>query len=76
MRNCNNLYPLGYSNVSEIIEIGKNVEGFKVGDRVISNAPHAEIVLVPKNLCCLIPENVDDDSAGIYGFSIHWVARN
>jgi len=55
--------PLGYCNVGVVVEVGKGVNGFKVGDRVASNGPHADIVKVPKNLCTSIPENVDDESA-------------
>ena len=39
--------PLGYSNVGEILEVGSKVKSFKVGDRVASNGPHAEEILVP-----------------------------
>jgi predicted dehydrogenase/threonine dehydrogenase-like Zn-dependent dehydrogenase len=55
--------PLGYCNVGVVSEVGAGVEGFKVGDRVVSNGPHADVVKVPKNLCALIPVNVDDESA-------------
>ncbi len=54
---------LGYCNVGKVIEIGNNVKGFKVGDRVISNGNHAEIVNVPKNLCAKIPKNLSDEEA-------------
>lgn len=55
--------PLGYCHVGKVIDIGQNVEGFKQGDRVVSNGPHADIVRVAKNLCAKIPDNVDDESA-------------
>lgn len=55
--------PLGYCNVGVVAEIGAGVEGFKVGDRVVSNGPHADMVKVPKNLCARIPDGVDDESA-------------
>lgn len=55
--------PLGYCNVGKINDIGDGVEGFKIGDRVISNGSHADVVKVPKNLCARIPEGVDDESA-------------
>jgi predicted dehydrogenase/threonine dehydrogenase-like Zn-dependent dehydrogenase len=55
--------PLGYCNVGIVSEVGKGVEGFKPGDRVVSNGPHADVVRVPKNLCAKIPDNVDDESA-------------
>lgn len=55
--------PLGYSNVGVVIEVGSEVTEFKVGDRVVSNGPHAEIVRVPKNLCAKIPDSVSDEQA-------------
>lgn len=55
--------PLGYCNVGVVAEVGSGVEGFQVGDRVVSNGPHADVVKVPKNLCARIPATVDDDSA-------------
>jgi predicted dehydrogenase/threonine dehydrogenase-like Zn-dependent dehydrogenase len=55
--------PLGYCNVGVVAEVGAGVTGFKAGDRVVSNGPHADVVKVPKNLCARIPDNVDDESA-------------
>ena len=55
--------PLGYCNVGHVIGVGKGVTEFKLGDRVVSNGPHAEIVCVPKNLCDKIPTSVTDDAA-------------
>ncbi|MBH2000893.1 MAG: bi-domain-containing oxidoreductase [Moraxellaceae bacterium] len=54
---------LGYCNVGLVHEVGVNVDGFQVGDRVVSNGPHADMVKVPKNLCAKIPNNVSDESA-------------
>lgn len=55
--------PMGYSNVGEVIEVGSGVIDFKVGDRVLSNGHHAEVVCVPKNLCAKIPDIVSDEDA-------------
>ncbi len=55
--------PLGYCNCGKVIEVGEGVEGFEVGDRVISNGPHAEIICVPKNLCAKVADNVSDEQA-------------
>ncbi len=55
--------PLGYANVGVIGEVGQGVEGFAVGDRVVSNAHHADLVCVPRNLCARIPDAVTDESA-------------
>ncbi len=53
--------PLGYSNVGIVLE--SDVEEFSVGDRVVSNGAHADIIMVPKNLCAKIPEVVADEEA-------------
>lgn len=53
--------PMGYCNVGYVIDSGCNE--FKVGDRVVSNGNHAEIVIVNKNLCSLIPTNVSNEDA-------------
>lgn len=55
--------PLGYCNVGQIIDVGEGVHNFKVGDRVVSNGKHAEVVNVPVNLCAKIPDNVSDESS-------------
>jgi predicted dehydrogenase/threonine dehydrogenase-like Zn-dependent dehydrogenase len=54
---------LGYCNVGVVAGLGARVEGFAVGDRVVSNGKHAEVVCVPKNLCARIPDAVPDDHA-------------
>lgn len=53
--------PLGYCNSGVIIDCQSAL--FKIGDRVISNGPHADFVRVPENLCAKIPDNVDAESA-------------
>lgn len=55
--------PLGYSNVGVVQEVSPDVLGFKIGDRVVSNGAHADVVAVKKNLCALIPDQVDNESA-------------
>lgn len=55
--------PLGYCNVGRVAETGTGIDGFKRGDRVISNGHHAEVVSVPKNLCAKIPDYVTDEAA-------------
>ena len=53
--------PLGYCNVGVVKK--SSCGSFKVGDRVVSNGCHAEYVSVPKNLCAVIPDEVDNESA-------------
>jgi polar amino acid transport system substrate-binding protein len=59
--------PLGYSSAGEVIAVGSEVEGIRVGDRVAcagaEHAHHAEIVCVPQNLVVPIPEGVPDEHA-------------
>lgn len=55
--------PLGYCNAGEVIEVGAGVPDLEVGDRVISNGPHAEVVRVPHRLTAKIPEGVSYESA-------------
>ena len=55
--------PLGYCNIGTVLEVGAGIDGFKIGDRVVSNAKHAEVVTVPKNLCCKVPDSVTDEQA-------------
>jgi predicted dehydrogenase/threonine dehydrogenase-like Zn-dependent dehydrogenase len=55
--------PLGYCNVGKVIAVGEGVSGFSIGDRVVSNGSHAEIVCVPQNLVARIPDNVSDEEA-------------
>lgn len=54
---------LGYCNVGRVLEMGRGVEGFTIGDRVASNGKHAELVSVPLNLCARVPDSVSDDAA-------------
>lgn len=55
--------PLGYCNVGRVANVGSGDTSFKVGDRVISNGKHAEMVSVPFNLCAKVPETVSDEEA-------------
>ena len=58
---------LGYSSAGTIVALGKNMSGFKVGQRVACGgggfAVHAEYNVVPRNLLTLLPKNVDFESA-------------
>jgi predicted dehydrogenase len=50
---------LGYASAGTVIAVGRGVEGLKVGDRVASNGPHAQVVCVPATLTVRIPEGSD-----------------
>jgi len=59
--------PLGYSSAGRVLEVGSNMSGLNVGDRVACGgagyANHSEINYVPKNLIVKIPDGVDDIDA-------------
>lgn len=56
-------FALGYSSVGRVVAVGRGVTGYEVGDRVASNGPHAELNMVPVNLCAPVPDGVSDDEA-------------
>ncbi len=59
--------PLGYSSAGTITELGSNLQGFKIGQRVAcaggGYAVHAEYVSVPKSLLVPLPDSVDFEAA-------------
>jgi predicted dehydrogenase/threonine dehydrogenase-like Zn-dependent dehydrogenase len=72
--------PLGYSCAGVVVETGRRVERFRLGDRAAcigaGCASHAEIVCVPQNLCFPIPDELDfaDAAFGMLGaIALHGV---
>ena len=59
--------PLGYSLAGRVVEVGSELSGINIGDRVACGgagyANHSEINYVPKNLMVKIPDGVDDIDA-------------
>lgn len=63
--------PLGYCQVGQVVAVGEpSAKGkgvsemaFAVGDRVVSNGSHAEVVSVSQDLCARVPDAVTDDAA-------------
>ena len=55
--------PLGYCNMGTVLAVGEGVTDLRIGDRVVSNGPHAEVVCVPRNLVARVPDAVRDDEA-------------
>ena len=55
--------PLGYCNAGIVRAVGADVHHVKVGDRVVSNAPHAELAVIGRNLVAPIPDTVSDEAA-------------
>ena len=58
---------LGYSSAGTILELGEDMVGFQIGDRVScagsGHAVHAEYAVIPKKLLTKIPDSVDLESA-------------
>ncbi|QMW01443.1 bi-domain-containing oxidoreductase [Spirosoma foliorum] len=63
LRKLDQPLPLGYCNVGKVIALGEGVTDLRIGDRVVSNGPHAEVVCIPRNLVAPVPEAVSDDEA-------------
>jgi predicted dehydrogenase/threonine dehydrogenase-like Zn-dependent dehydrogenase len=55
--------PLGYCNAGVVEAVGEGVTDFAVGDRVVSNGPHAELVVVPHRLAAKMPDGLSFDDA-------------
>ena len=55
--------PMGYCQTGVVLALGAGVSGLAVGDRVVSNGRHAEVVSVPQHLCARVPDLVSDDAA-------------
>ncbi len=58
---------LGYSASGVVTAVGRDAQEFRIGDRVAcaggGYASHAEVIFVPKNLCCKLPDGVSQESA-------------
>jgi polar amino acid transport system substrate-binding protein len=58
---------LGYSASGSVIAVADGVEGLTIGDQVAcagaGYASHSEVLFVPQNLCCRIPEGSSLESA-------------
>jgi predicted dehydrogenase/threonine dehydrogenase-like Zn-dependent dehydrogenase len=55
--------PLGYCNCGAVVAVGEGAAGYAVGDTVVSNGPHAEMVCVPTNLAAKVPDGVEEKDA-------------
>jgi len=59
IRSCDpGVWYMGYSNVGEVIEIGRNISNIKVGDIVYSEAPHQSQVIKKENEVIKLPEGI------------------
>ncbi len=58
-------YPFapGYSMTSRVVDVGPEVEGIRVGDRVATSTPHSSAFVVPAGECIRVPDEVTDEQA-------------
>jgi len=82
MRRLEESIPLGYSCAGVVLKTGDNVKDFSPGDKVAcigaGFASHAELVVVPENLCCRIPKDLDFEQAsfGMLGaIALHGIRK-
>ena len=63
MKKLDSYSPLGYSSAGEVIAVGSGTTGFSVGDLVAcagaGYANHAEVVVIPENLCVRLPNDAN-----------------
>lgn len=61
------LVPLGYSSSGVVADVGRSITNISTGDKVAcagaGYACHAEVITVPQNLVCQVPDDVDFDEA-------------
>jgi len=74
--------PFGYQNAGEVVAVGDGVIGFAPGDRVAcmgaGYALHSDYVVVPQNLCAVLPEGLGYEEAAFCHLamtSLHAVRR-
>lgn len=73
--------PFGYQNAGEVVATHASVTEFKPGDRVAcmggGYAQHATYAVVPKNLCCKLPDNVSFEQGAYAHLAITalWAVR-
>ena len=61
-------YP-GYAVVGVVEEVGPDVEGFEVGQRVASRLLHASEQVVPARMCTTVPDEVESPDAVWFAFA-------
>jgi 2-desacetyl-2-hydroxyethyl bacteriochlorophyllide A dehydrogenase len=66
--NTNAAYPLypGYSNISEVVDVGPGVTGIKAGDRVACGVQHASHITADAAKCVLVPSGLPDEDATFF----------
>ncbi|MBT5874079.1 MAG: zinc-binding alcohol dehydrogenase [Candidatus Latescibacteria bacterium] len=54
---------IGYEKVSEVLAVGADVVGFKIGQRVVARYGHAEEYIWPASRAIPVPDDISNDDA-------------
>ena len=75
--------PLGYSSAGVVMDVAPDVTGLAPGDRVACSgaqwAAHAEVVVVPRDLCVPLPDDVPWEAGAfsmLGGIALHGIRRS
>lgn len=60
-------FAMGYLNAGRVIDVGANIAGWKVGDRVASRVPHRSFYNVAAQHAVRVPDGVSDEAAAWMG---------
>jgi 2-desacetyl-2-hydroxyethyl bacteriochlorophyllide A dehydrogenase len=70
---------LGYEKCGEVVAVGAEVTGMKVGDRVVAHFPHADSWTLSADAVIPVPAGVSDTQAVMYSLAtvaLHGVRRS
>ena len=70
---------LGYEKLAEVTQVGPEVSGLAVGNRVVAYYPHADEWVLPEDEPTLVPDHVSDEEAVAYSLatvSMHGLRRS
>ncbi|MBN2853895.1 MAG: zinc-binding alcohol dehydrogenase, partial [Clostridia bacterium] len=67
IRSCDpDVWYMGYANVGEVVETGRNIKNIKAGDIVYSNAPHQSMIIKKENEVRVLPKNLKPECGVFY----------
>lgn len=63
--NTSQVFPqrAGYSAIGEVVQVGSNVSGWQIGERVVCKSNHATFAAVDSDLCLRVPDELEDEKA-------------